>query len=361
LSRTLADNALNSLSPEDADCARVINKSGENLLALINDILDLSKVEAGKLSLEMSSTRVGDIAAQLSEQFEPIARTRGLEFVVKCPDPDVVLITDAMRLQQILRNLLGNAFKFTDRGCVTLSVRNLGDAGAEFRVSDTGIGISKQAQKRIFDAFSQVDGTTRRRYEGTGLGLSISNELARLLNADLNVESKLGFGSEFVVVVPSVHPQHAQSDNGIIESNWIAATLGTETAHDPDDVPLTLEGFSVLVVEPDYRQSFALSRVLSEHGVDVSIADTCRLAAEMLEARQFDAILLDSSMHEKLGESAIRAATRRAAGDPLPVIMLAADRFVGAAARADNRICLPKPVAAESLLQALEDLLVVAA
>lgn len=294
LSQSLAENSSQSLSDDDVECARVINRSSENLLALINDILDLSKVEAGMLSLHLAPTNVGGVISALRDQFVPIARSKGLEFEVICPraDENESVVTDSMRLQQILRNLLSNAFKFTDTGRVSLEAESSPDNMLTFRISDTGIGIPEHARDQIFSAFQQVDGTIQRRYGGTGLGLSISHELGRLLEARFELESTPGKGSTFSVHIPKVHGRYSDGEEESFDSEWLApapvlqAPVDTETAQE-------LKGFRILIATRDYRESFTLSRNLSDRGASVEISDRIAKATAALQREQFDIALLD--------------------------------------------------------------------
>ncbi|AIQ10968.1 sensor histidine kinase [Paenibacillus durus] len=195
----------------------LIHRSGEDLLLLINDVLDLSKVEAGKLEIVHEEVNISEISMLLYQQFEVIAKQRGLDFTVKLEEglPET-LVTDPQRVQQILRNLLSNAFKFTHQGGVSLTVqqekRRQGareTSWIEWAVSDSGIGIPKDKQLTIFEAFQQADGTISRQYGGTGLGLSISRDLARLLGGMITLQSQEGQGSTFSLYLPAAGEEKA--------------------------------------------------------------------------------------------------------------------------------------------------------
>jgi signal transduction histidine kinase/CheY-like chemotaxis protein len=204
LARLLADNAGGRLSGDEVRYAETIYASGNNLLALINDILDLSKIEAGAVELEIDEVPVGSLVETLRLTFEPIAAEKGLTFVVDAAsDAPQALRTDGRRLQQVLTNLLSNAFKFTERGSVALRVRAYGDKSIRFAVSDSGPGIPADKFGVIFEAFRQADGSTHRRYGGTGLGLSISQELARMLGGGIELQSTVGVGSIFTLTLPA--------------------------------------------------------------------------------------------------------------------------------------------------------------
>ncbi|HTF20510.1 MAG TPA: response regulator [Chryseolinea sp.] len=204
LSRLLTENLENNLSTDQIEYARVIQSSGNGLLSLIDEILDLSKIEAGKMQLEYQHVSLNEIVGDLEGLFGPLARDKHIEYE---SDVDAGLPasieTDKLRLEQILRNLLSNAIKFTARGSVKLNLRR-GDTKEmiQFVITDTGIGIPADKQQLIFDAFQQADGSTRRKFGGTGLGLSISRELAKLLGGEITLQSNPGQGSEFTVSVP---------------------------------------------------------------------------------------------------------------------------------------------------------------
>ncbi len=205
LSKLLADNPEGNLLPKQVEFAQTIHNSGADLLTLINDILDLSKIESGTMQVDLEEVDLAMVRDQLERTFREVATARGLEFSIQL-DPSLpgTLRTDARRLQQILKNLLSNAFKFTDKGSVVLRVHltEREGPGIGFDVIDTGIGIPKDKQQLIFEAFQQAEGSTSRRYGGTGLGLSISRQLARLLGGELGVFSEPGVGSTFTLYLP---------------------------------------------------------------------------------------------------------------------------------------------------------------
>ena len=216
LAKLLTENKEHNLTPKQVEFAQTIYSSGTDLLNLINDILDLSKVEAGKMEVNPSDVPISDVTEFVERTFRPVAEQKSLTFNVEVtPDTPSPIYTDGQRLQQVLKNLLSNAFKFTERGGVSLTMRRA-DKGRRFAsrtldraeevvafaVKDTGIGIPKDKQQLIFEAFQQADGTTSRKYGGTGLGLSISREIARLLGGEIHVESTPGQGSSFTLFLP---------------------------------------------------------------------------------------------------------------------------------------------------------------
>ncbi|HEY6088570.1 MAG TPA: response regulator, partial [Gemmatimonadaceae bacterium] len=217
LARLLSENKDGNLSPKQVEFAQTILTSGSDLLNLINDVLDLSKVEAGKMDVNSTDVRLGEVKDFVERSFNALAEQKGLGFHVEVnPDVPPSIYTDGGRLQQVLKNLLSNAFKFTQEGDVTLTIRKADkvrrflnpalESASEviaFAVTDTGIGIPKDKQRLIFEAFQQADGTTSRKFGGTGLGLSISREIARLLGGEIRVESSENQGSTFTLFLPA--------------------------------------------------------------------------------------------------------------------------------------------------------------
>ncbi len=217
LARLLSENKDENLTPKQVEFAQTILSSGSDLLSLINDVLDLSKVEAGKMDVTVTDVRLDEVKEFVERSFDALAEQKSLTFNVEITrDLPPAINTDGGRLQQVLKNLLSNAFKFTQEGSVTLTVRRA-EKGRRFQnpaleaasdvlafaVTDTGVGIAKDKQRLIFEAFQQADGTTSRKYGGTGLGLSISREIARLLGGEIRVESAEGKGSTFTLFLPA--------------------------------------------------------------------------------------------------------------------------------------------------------------
>ncbi len=213
LSQVLASNRNNNLDNKQIEASKAIHTAGSELLTLINEILDLSKVEAGKMEIVMEEVGLSEVIEGVRRMFKDVAENKGIAFEITVdPALPASIHTDAQRVQQILRNLLTNAFKFTHRGGVSLTVSRPSSAIAltrgeakdlvAFAVKDDGIGIAEDKQEEIFKAFQQADGSTSRTYGGTGLGLSISKELTRLLGGTIHLESKLGEGSTFTLVIP---------------------------------------------------------------------------------------------------------------------------------------------------------------
>jgi HAMP domain-containing protein/signal transduction histidine kinase/CheY-like chemotaxis protein len=315
LSKLLSDNPQGNLNEKQVDFARTINSAGSDLLSLINDILDLSKIESGTVTIEVGELPMVSLKQHMERTFRQLAADKGLDFNVNF-DPKLppAIRTDEKRLQQVVLNLLSNAFKFTSKGGVTLDVRTA-DGGwspnhpvlrnsekvIEIAVTDTGIGIPEGKQKLIFEAFQQADGTTSRKYGGTGLGLSISREIARLLGGELQVRSKPGHGSTFTLFVPleaAVSAVAGTSDARYENSGAVVPTLmstGFEFADDRDD----LDGQPfVLIVEDDPTFAGILLELAREAGLKgvVSTAGAGTLA--MARKLQPSAITLDLGLSD---------------------------------------------------------------
>ena len=218
LAKLLTENKEQNLSTKQVEFATTIYSSGIDLLDLINDILDLSKIQAGKMEISLTDVSAAEIRSFVERTFRPVAEQKHLDFTIDiASDLPAPILTDGQRLQQVLKNLLSNAFKFTERGSVTLAIRRAEtsrrfasrsldraeDGVIAFEVRDTGIGIPREKQQLIFEAFQQADGTTSRKFGGTGLGLSISREMARLLGGEIRVESTPGHGSTFSLYLPA--------------------------------------------------------------------------------------------------------------------------------------------------------------
>lgn len=226
LSRLLDENAEKNLTEEQREYARVIQSSGNGLLSLIDEILDLSKIEAGKMDLEYHQVNLTDVRESMRGIFEPISREKGLAFKTSsATDLPSFIETDKLRLEQVLKNLLSNAIKFTASGSVSLEItHSVADSNfISFIVKDTGIGIPAEKQQLIFEAFQQADGSTRRKYGGTGLGLSISRELVKLLGGTIEVQSTSGEGSVFTISIPKSKQYHPNKDADTEQPAEIAA------------------------------------------------------------------------------------------------------------------------------------------
>jgi signal transduction histidine kinase/CheY-like chemotaxis protein/CHASE3 domain sensor protein len=314
LAKLLADNDNGRLSEEQVRYAQTIQSSGNDLLTLINDILDLSKIEAGHMEIKPEPVAIARLTRDLSNLFTPVAEKRNLQFRIEvapgCPNH---IETDGQRLEQILRNLLSNAFKFTERGSVELRVGRASDGQIALSVADTGIGISADKQKAVFEPFRQADGTISRKYGGTGLGLSICRELVRLLGGTLALKSVEGEGSTFTVLIPEtfsatqVRPREEP----------VAAPVVTFAAEAPGPAPtrnrrpdrrveddrekLTGQRRVLLVIEDD--QSFAgILRDLSrEMNFECIVAGSATEALALAKEFNPSAVVLDVGLPDHSG------------------------------------------------------------
>jgi CheY-like chemotaxis protein len=358
----------------------VIHSSGADLLQLINDILDLSRVEAGKMDLHPERFALGVLVDDLRAVFRPLTTEKGLEFVAGPPSGGVPaeLITDRQRLRQILHNLLSNAVKFTDRGQVELRIaivprENGADPVAAFSVVDTGIGISEQNLEVIFGAFQQGDGTTSRRYGGTGLGLAICRELAAQLGGRITAESVPGEGSTFTLYLPVRWPgadEEAQpapepataGPRGAADPPRSRVMAGSEVAAGPREAARgahdNLRGRKVLIVDDDLRNAFAISSILELYDMVVLHAPDGRTGIGLLcTTPDIDIVLMDVMMPELDGYATTGAIRDIPELDGLPVIAVTAramqgDRDKSLAAGANDYVT--KPVDAEELLTCME-------
>ncbi|MEU0398796.1 HAMP domain-containing protein [Streptomyces sp. NPDC006197] len=366
LARLLAQNAEGNLTEKQVDYAEVIHSAGSDLLQLINDILDLSKVEAGKMDIRRESFPLRQLVEYLEATFGPVADERHLEFTVTVAD-DVpeALNNDEARIRQILRNLLSNALKFTDEGRVSLTVEHASSAETPptlaatghvlaFRVADTGIGIPAEQLQHVFEAFQQGDGTAARRHGGAGLGLSISREVAALLGGAIQAQSVAGRGSTFTFYLPVPRPAELAAA-GAASTARARTVPGSSFAARPDGAasPDGLAGRTVLVVDDDARNVYALTAVLEGRGLRVLTADGGRAGLDVLAAHDEVAlVLMDVMMAGMDGYSAIKAIRRLPDRAGLPVIVVTAkampgDRAQALAAGADDYVS--KPVDEEEL------------
>ncbi|MCF6404388.1 response regulator [Chitinophaga filiformis] len=337
LSRLMAENNDHNLNPDQVESAQVIQSSGKGLLNLIDEILDLSKIEAGKMDLEFAPVPVHEICTDMEALFVPIAREKNLALQVDIqPEAPALIETDKMRLEQILKNLLSNALKFTARGMVTLRVAAVPENAAliRFSVKDTGIGIPADKQQIIFEAFQQADGSTRRKYGGTGLGLSISRELAKLLGGEIRLESEPGQGSEFIVTIP-VHPQAEKEQTAPptrqqAEEVWRDAVMGGDKKDDyiateiPAEIPddrhnLQANDKVILIVEDDTKYADILLDFTRKRGYKGIVAVRGDHGIEMAQRYKPSAILLDIVLPVQSGWQVMEALKSNPATRPIPV------------------------------------------
>jgi len=275
------------LQVEQRDLLEIIRNAGWSLLSLLNDILDLARIEAGRLLIDKQPFVPRTLAEQLGSLHGTNARAKGLEFALQCEDGlDLYRIGDEARIRQILHNLLGNAVKFTERGSVTLCLRRCETEKVLFRVSDTGIGMTEEQVARIFTAFEQADAGTTRRFGGTGLGMTIVRRLVDLMEGDISIESSVGQGTSIDVVLRL--PINAS--DGDPQGDYVVCQ--TE-AGSPDSY---LRGLRVLAADDNAANRKLLSLMMEKLGVTCLLAKDGAEALEMWRAHEFDIILLDISM-----------------------------------------------------------------
>jgi signal transduction histidine kinase/HAMP domain-containing protein/ActR/RegA family two-component response regulator len=335
LAAELKDNPEENLTEAQVQYAGVIHSSGSDLLRLLNDILDLVKVESGTVVLDISDLPLVELKAALERDFRHVAEQKDLDYLVElAPDLPPSIVTDAARLRQVLKNLLSNAFKFTDRGEITVRVSRaeggwsllndeLETAGAvlAISVSDTGIGITDELQQRIFEAFAQADGSTARQYGGTGLGLSISRELVRLLGGEITLTSAPEEGSTFTVYLPSAAGAAA-----------VAAVAPAAEAADQQPSPsgnglpvASLAGMKALVVDDDIRNIFAMTTLLERGGLEVLSAESGEEALAILErTRDTGIVIVDIMMPLMDGYQTIQAIRRVPGCEAMPIVAVTA-------------------------------------
>lgn len=374
LSRLLKENADGNLSKDQTEYAAVIQSSGNGLLQLIDEILDLSKIESGKLQLEYENVAVSSITEGMNMLFAPLAKEKNIAFNIQLTDdvPEFIQ-TDKLRLEQVLKNLLSNALKFTNRGKVELQV-SMSDSSnklIQFMVTDTGIGIPEDKQYLIFEAFQQADGSTRRKFGGTGLGLSISRQLAHLLGGEIYLQSEPGKGSVFTFTVPVAEGLVVQeekieaADTAVAEAdkNSSRSSSGfipgyiTDIIPDelPDDRDNIRTGDSVLlVVEDDPAFAKALIDMVRQKGykaVHIVRGDKVAEAAKMYNVA---GILLDIQLPVKDGITVMQELKNNRSTRPIPVHIMSSYQLRKESIAEGAIDFLQKPAAFEQMNAVLE-------
>ena len=331
LSQMLAENDEGNLTEDQVESAQVIYNGGKELLELINDILDLSKVEAGKMSVNLDDTPLTEIKGSIETMFNPLAESRGLQFLVNIESgTSKSVFTDSQRFMQIIKNFLSNAFKFTEEGTVQVKIFNQTRSGrfsedtwVGFAVKDSGIGIPKEKQASIFESFQQADGSTSRKYGGTGLGLAISREMAELLGGFIELESKEGEGTTFTLFLPSnpvcsLGPEKVLADNYV--SDVFDQALGSagpditvqkpESSSEPvDEVtePGIMETFDyqLLAIEDDPHFVAILTQLAGKHHFGCLHAPTGEQGIALARKHQPSAIILDLGLPDMDGQEVL--------------------------------------------------------
>ena len=366
MARLLAENRAGNLSAEQIRHAETIETSGNDLLTLINDILDISKIEAGKLELHTRRMSIRALTEKMEAIFAPSAEAKGLTFsVTQEQGAPVEMESDPQRIEQVLKNFLSNAIKFTDRGSVTLAVKAASDGRIAFTVHDTGVGIPPEQQHVIFEAFRQADGTVSRKYGGTGLGLSISRELARLLGGEVQVDSAAGEGSAFTLILPERYdgvesvaavPIRPAEQFRPAPSNPKPARRRQGPAAQDDRETLSGDARVILIVEDDPVFAKILCDVAHELNFQCLIATTADEGALM--ARQYvpNAVILDMNLPDHTGLSVLDRIKRDVRTRHIPVHVVSVDDDSQAALSSGAIGYLFKPVKRDALVDMLEGL-----
>ena len=331
LSRLLAENEENSLTDREVEFARTIHSAGNDLLSLINDILDLSKVEAGRMELDLAPVALSDVYQDAERAFRHIAEQKGLSFGVEI-DPALPgsVISDEQRLGQVLKNLLSNAFKFTHDGGVTLAIGYLQDRSGlrndalreterviEFSVIDTGVGIPDDKLNLIFEAFQQADGTTSRKYGGTGLGLSISREIARLLGGEIQVDSGVGRGSRFSLFLPLIeHAADAPVDTRTDSpAAAVSAAPAVEEPVTDDSAALGPEDRVMLVIDSNAGRARTMVEAVRARGAKAIVGRRPSAGVGLAREHRPEVVLVAGESERE--ESRARAAQEASGHAPL--------------------------------------------
>src|SRR4029453_16838422 len=303
LSRLLLEDAERPLTPEQRRQVGYVRKAAEDLTELVNDLLDLAKVEAGKVVVRAADFDVGDLFAALRGMLRPLLLNEAINLVFEEPDGLPPMHTDEGKVSQILRNLLSNALKFTERGEIRVSARLIEEAMVEFSVADTGIGIAPEDQQRIFEEFSQVENPVQRRVRGTGLGLPLVRRLATLLGGGITVKSTPGIGSTFVTVIPIRYPVAAEVDE--------APSVAIEAGRLP-----------VLVVEDSSTDLLLYDHYFRDSRFQAMVARTLSDARRLMDQIRPAALVLDVRLAGEDAWAFIGELRRREDTRAVPIVVV---------------------------------------
>ena len=347
LARILKDNKQANLTEDQIKYSSVIFNAGNDLLTLINDILDLSKIESGKLDLQNEEVNIADITDDMQSLFTEVARNKKIKYSVTIEKSlPAGIFTDKIRVEQVIKNLLSNAFKFTPAdGSISINIRpGEADKTVSFAVKDTGIGIPADKQKIIFEAFQQADGSTSRRYGGTGLGLSISRELAALLGGKITLSSEPEKGSEFVLTIPfRAEVQEAQPETVTTIENFKpefqVLKPAAQVVKKTDRPPL------VVIVEDDLNFADILHDYSKDHGYDAVIVNEGTNAVQIITEKQPDAVILDIMLPGKDGWQILKELKQDEATVNIPVHLMSAGEAAANRVKKEGAISfLKKPI-----------------
>jgi signal transduction histidine kinase/DNA-binding response OmpR family regulator len=380
LAKLLADNREGNLTAEQVKYAQTIQSSGNDLLALINDILDLSKVEAGRVDVKPEPVLLSRLFENLSRTFQPLAAQKALDLRLEvAPGTPESVVTDPQRLEQVLKNLLSNALKFTEKGRVTVEASPGPDGRLALSVADTGIGIPAHQQEAIFEPFRQADGTTNRKYAGTGLGLSISRELVRLLGGELRLTSEVGHGSTFTVLVPEVYdmplvpppaadavrePRLSEEPRIVKAAPPAAAQEAGRTAPkrppvqrmEDDRERLTGDSRVILVVEDDEPFARIVYDLAHELGFQCLIATTAEEALAVAPQYLPSGVVLDIGLPDHSGLSVLDRLKGDSRTRHIPIHVVSVHDYTQTALSLGAVGYMLKPVKREQLVQAFQRL-----
>ncbi len=366
LSRLLSENNNKSMNNEEIEFAKVIQSSGNSLLGLIDEILDLSKIEAGKMELEFLDVSTKEITDTLWNLFNLVAKEKGIEFEIISKDAPLVIKTDKMRLEQILKNLISNAVKFTEKGKVSLEIKvdTDDDKIICFIVKDTGIGIPLEKQPLVFEAFQQADGSTKRKYGGTGLGLSISRELAKLLRGEIVLHSKVNEGSTFTLCLPvfgsALHKLNvekipptdftepeAESEPNILTKKYISPVIPDEIDDDRDSIK---QGDKViLIIEDDINFAKSLLAFTRQKGYKGIVAVRGDYALNFTLLYKPVGVLLDIELPVKSGWEVLEELKDHAETKHIPVHIMSSHKLKQESLLKGAVDFLDKPVAFDKI------------
>jgi CheY-like chemotaxis protein/signal transduction histidine kinase/CHASE3 domain sensor protein len=368
LAKLLADNPEDNLTEEQVKFARTIQSSGNDLLNLINDILDLSKIEAGHVEIKPETVSLERLSKDIRQVFQPIAQENRLAFEITiAPECPATIDTDVQRLEQVVKNLLSNAFKFTEAGKVELAIRRSGNGQIALAVTDTGIGISVEQQQSVFEAFRQADGTISRKYGGTGLGLSISRELVRLLGGSIQLRSGEGTGSTFTIIIPEIYDPAAVSPrepriniqtDPVVQRTTAAPSAPVAPSRRVADDRDSLSGTKrvLLVVEDDETFAGILRDLSREMGFQSLVAGTAEEALNLARSHMPSAIVLDVGLPDQSGLSVLDRLKRDVQTRHIPIHVVSASDHAQTAMSLGAVGYMLKPVKREELADVLKKL-----